>query len=276
VLLSVYHLTEYRYPEEARDSFNQLWLYPVDDSRQALLEFRLGLSPEATLKSHSDFFGNRVHRFHIVGPHRFLRVEMQAKILTFAVPEPKPVPVGLLKPLEPRFFEFLAPTSRVPLHPNWLQILRFRRPNLNEDLVGYLLELTAYLGAWFRFDPEATKVDTPLLEAVQGRAGVCQDYSHAMIAVLRSVGIPARYVSGYVLTGVDSEASHAWVEVFVPGAGWLGYDPTNHRPASQEHIKTAHGRDYDDCPPLRGSRTGGGKERLEVSVRVEEAAPLPR
>lgn len=269
MLLSVYHLTEYTYPEEARDSFNELWLYPVDDHRQGLLEFRLNIQPETMPRSRQDYFHNRVYDLHVTKPHRQLRVEVQAKVVTFAVPGPNPIPVSSLKDLEARFFEFLAPTPRVPLHYNWVELMGFRRPNLKEDLPSYLLEACGHLNRLFRYDTRATQVDTPLLRFVEGRAGVCQDYAQAMLALLRSVGIPARYVSGYLATGVGSEGSHAWLEVFVPGSGWFGYDPTNNSVVTEQYVKKAHGRDYDDCPPLKGLRRGGGSETLNVLVRVQ-------
>jgi transglutaminase-like putative cysteine protease len=269
VLLSIYHLTEYVYPYEARDSFNELWLYPVDDHRQGLLEFRLHIAPHTMPRSRQDYFHNRVYSFHVNHPHQQLRVEMQARVLTFTAPEPLPVPVQALSNLESRFFEFLAPTPRVPLHYNWLELLSLRRPHPHESLHAYLLEVTEHLYRSFRYDTTATQVDTPLIQFVEGRAGVCQDYAQAMLAVLRSVGIPARYVSGYLATGVGSQGSHAWVEAFVPGSGWYGYDPTNNSVITERYVKKAHGRDYDDCPPIKGLRRGGGKEHLQVLVRVE-------
>jgi transglutaminase-like putative cysteine protease len=269
VLLRVYHLTEYFYPEEARDSFNELWLYPVDDHRQGLLEFRLDIAPDSVPRSRQDYFHNRVYDFHVTRPHTQLRVETQATVVTFAVPKPSAVAVQVLSNLEARFFEFLAPTPRVPLHYNWLELLGLRRPDPREDLNHYLLEVTEHLYRILNYDTRATQVDTRLIEFVEGRAGVCQDYAQAMLAVLRSVGIPARYVSGYLATGVGSEGSHAWIEAFVPGSGWCGYDPTNNSIITEQYVKKAHGRDYDDCPPLKGLRRGGGKESLNVLVKVE-------
>ncbi|WP_299430303.1 transglutaminase family protein [uncultured Meiothermus sp.] len=269
MLLRVYHLTEYFYPEEARDSFNELWLYPVDDHRQGLLEFRLDIAPDSVPRSRQDYFHNRVYDFHVTRPHTQLRVETQATVVTFTVPKPSAVAVQVLSNLEARFFEFLAPTPRVPLHYNWLELLGLRRPDPREDLNHYLLEVTEHLYRILNYDTRATQVDTRLIEFVEGRAGVCQDYAQAMLAVLRSVGIPARYVSGYLATGVGSEGSHAWIEAFVPGSGWCGYDPTNNSIITEQYVKKAHGRDYDDCPPLKGLRRGGGKESLNVLVKVE-------
>jgi transglutaminase-like putative cysteine protease len=270
VRLRVRHTTEYRYPEEAQDSFNELWLTPVDDHRQCLLEHRLFIEPLVAVRSRQDYFHNRVQDFHLTTPHKRLKVEVFARVVTFATPEPLSVSVSSLEPLRDRFFEFLAPTARVPLHLEWGQILGFRKPHGAESLHDYLLEMTRHLFESFTYDTRATQVDTPLRRFVEGRRGVCQDYAQAMLALCRSYGIPARYVSGYLATGVGAEGSHAWVEAFVPGSGWVGYDPTNNSLVGEQYIKNAHGRDYDDCPPLKGLRRGGGRAELKVFVSVEE------
>ena len=268
VRLEIYHLTEYHYPEEARDSFNEVWLYPVDNHRQGLLDFRLEIEPACLPRSRKDYFYNRVHDFHVLGGHQRLRVEVKATVLTFPTPAPQVVQVEALGALKARFFEFLAPTPRVPLQHNWVELMEFRPPKSSEDLGGYLEQATAHLHQRFRYDSRATEVGTPLLRFVEQRAGVCQDYAQAMLALLRSVGIPCRYVSGYLHTGVGAEGSHAWIEAFIPGSGWVGFDPTNDSLITEAYIKKAHGRDYDDCPPLKGLRRGGGKEQLEVVVKV--------
>ena len=111
-----------------------------------------------------------------------------------------------------------------------------------------------------------------MAEFVRARAGVCQDYTHAMLALCRRIGIPARYVSGYLETGagltLGSDASHAWIEAYLPGSGWVGFDPTNGTLVEQTYVKVGHGRDYDDVPPVKGLRRGGGTESLRVAVRV--------
>jgi transglutaminase-like putative cysteine protease len=140
------------------------------------------------------------------------------------------------------------------------------------DLVEHLTRLTRHLHDFFTYRPSATEIDTPLDEFVRARAGVCQDYTHAMLALCRRIGIPARYVSGYLETGagltLGSDASHAWIEAYLPGSGWVGFDPTNGTLVGQTYVKVGHGRDYDDVPPVRGLRRGGGTESLRVAVRV--------
>jgi transglutaminase-like putative cysteine protease len=146
------------------------------------------------------------------------------------------------------------------------------------DLVEYLSSLTSHLHGFFTYRQSVTEIDTPIADFVAAGAGVCQDYTHAMLALTRMLGIPARYVSGYLETSpgrtLGSDASHAWVETYLPGSGWVGFDPTNGVLVGQTHIKIGHGRDYDDVPPVKGLRRGGGSETLRVGVSVlRQAAP---
>jgi transglutaminase-like putative cysteine protease len=267
--LRVQHCTEYRYPLEAKDSFNELWVSPVDSATQSLQAFQLQVDPEVMVRSRDDYFGNRVHYFHVATSHRLLRIASRAEVLTFPAAEPRAVEVASLEPLRPRFFEFLAPTRRIPLQGDWAALLGFPLPGMRDDLLSYLLAAAHHLHARFTYRVGATSVDTPLQDFIASGQGVCQDFAQAMLALLRQARLPARYVSGYLATGVGAEGSHAWIEAFFPGTGWVGIDPTNDCPAGISHVKVAHGRDYDDCPPLRGVRLGGGMEQLSVEVRVE-------
>jgi len=270
--LSVVHLTEYRYPEPAWDSFNEVRLFPTDDHCQSLLSFTLDLAPEATVRSHLDYFGNRVHQFHIPEAHRRLSIEARSSVVTYPRPAPSPVAVDSLSELRPRFFEFLAPTRRVPLDRDWAASMEAPALPRGGDLVDYLSALTRHLHGFFTYRQAATEIDTPIADFVRARAGVCQDYTHAMLALVRMLGIPARYASGYLETSpgraLGSDASHAWVEAYLPGSGWVGFDPTNGALVGQRYVKVGHGRDYDDVPPVKGLRRGGGTESLRVAVSV--------
>lgn len=274
--LTITHLTEYRYSEPAWDSFNELRLYPADDYRQTCLDFRLLLNPEAVVRSHLDYYGNRLHHFHLPERHDLLCIETRSRVVTYPVPEPRAVSASTLSDLRHRFFEYLSPTARVPLNRNWLAEFGALPLRPQDDLAGYLGALTDYLHRRFRYQPNATSVDTPLEVFAAGQAGVCQDYAHAMLALCRSVGIPMRYVSGYIRNGAEGAgmvgggASHAWVEAFLPGNGWVGYDPTNGCPVNEDHVKIGYGRDYDDVSPVKGLRRGGGSALLHVSVSVNE------
>jgi transglutaminase-like putative cysteine protease len=278
VHLAVVHLTEYRYPEPAWDSFNEARLSPTDDHGQSLLSFTLGLSPDATVRSHLDYYGTRVHQFHIAETHRRLAIEARSSVVTYPRPAPISVAMDSLVELRPRFFEFLAPTRRVPLDQDWMAAMRAPALSGGGDLVEYLSSLTSHLHGFFTYRQSVTEIDTPIADFVAAGAGVCQDYTHAMLALTRMLGIPARYVSGYLETSpgrtLGSDASHAWVEAYLPGSGWVGFDPTNGVLVGQTYIKVGHGRDYDDVPPVKGLRRGGGSETLRVAVSVlRQAAP---
>ena len=272
VHLAVFHLTEYRYPEPAWDSFNEVRLSPTDDHCQSLLSFTLELTPDATVRSHLDYYGTRVHQFHIPETHRRLAIEARSSVVTYPRPAPISVAMDSLVELRPRFFEFLAPTRRVPLDRDWRAAMRAPALLRGGDLVEYLSSLTSHLHRFFTYRKSVTEIDTPIADFVGARAGVCQDYTHAMLALTRMLGIPARYVSGYLETSpgrtLGSDASHAWIEAYLPGSGWVGFDPTNGVVVGQAYIKVGHGRDYDDVPPVKGLRRGGGSETLRVAVSV--------
>jgi transglutaminase-like putative cysteine protease len=272
VHLTVVHLTEYRYPEPAWDSFNEVRLFPTDDHCQSLLSFALELSPDATVRSHVDYYGNHVHQFHIPEAHRRLAIQARSSVVTYPRPTPNPVAAGSLAELRPRFFEFLAPTRRVPLDRDWAAEMQAPALPRDGDVVQYLDGLTRHLHGFFTYRPDVTEIDTPIADFVRAGVGVCQDYTHAMLALCRMLGIPSRYVSGYLETSpgrnLGSDASHAWVEVYLPGSGWVGFDPTNGVAVGRTYIKVAHGRDYDDVPPVKGLRRGGGTESLRVAVSV--------
>ena len=142
------------------------------------------------------------------------------------------------------------------------------------------MDLTRHIKQEFTYDPDATQIDTPLVEVFANKRGVCQDFAHVMLSCLRSCKLPARYVSGYILNDpppgkeklVGSDASHAWIETWLPGIGWIGFDPTNGKLANTEFITIAWGRDYGDVTPLCGVVLGGGEHELEVRVTVTRLA----
>ena len=270
VRAQIRHVTQYHYPESAADSFNEVRLQPAQTQYQSLLGFQLYLAPDAPATSHTDYFGTVVHSFHIRKAHRNLRVETAAVVVTHPRPFPNPVPASNLTAHRDELYEFLQPSKYAP-RGDWTVQLEY--PVLREDteLLKYLNGLNVHIKTRFTYESGVTEIGTPLEEFLQQRSGVCQDYAHLMIAACREQGIPARYVSGYVYAGSDflgAGATHAWVDCFVPGSGWVGFDPTNGVMQTENHIVIGAGRDYGDVPPLRGSRRGGGQEQLEVTVSV--------
>ena len=172
-------------------------------------------------------------------------------------------------------FESTFPSNMIPVGPAYAD---YAAPSFSpgRPLLEAAMDLTLRIHSEFKFDPAATTIATPVSEVLSGRHGVCQDFAHLQIACLRSLGVPARYVSGYVrtdpppgqkrLVGVD--ATHAWVAVYCPGTGWVEFDPTNRRVAGNTHVRVAYGRDFGDVSPLRGTVIGGGWQKLSIAVTV--------
>jgi transglutaminase-like putative cysteine protease len=281
VHLKISHITRYRYDTPAWDSFNELRLRPADDYRQTLHAFELTVRPRAELRSHRDRHNTLVHQFHLPRAHETLVIAGTAWVETYPVPFPLEVSASALPGLRQRFFEFLAPCDRVPLDRDWHEMIG--APRLTPDLgaLAHLEALNRAVHQRFRYVPASTSVDTTLAEFVANSEGVCQDYAHALLALCRADGVPARYVSGYVHPNpfnesrlLGSEGSHAWVEVFLPGNGWVGFDPTNGCRVGEAHVKIGVGRDYSEVAPVSGWRRGGGLGVLEVDVAVRFADSL--
>jgi transglutaminase-like putative cysteine protease len=262
VRAQIRHLTEYHYPQAASDSFNQVRLKPAHDDAQSLLSFKLEVQPQVQILESKDYFGTTVHHFHLLEPHHHLSIEASSLVVKHPKPFPTSAPAWSLEQHRSALYEFLGASQRVPL----LQPERIGYTPLQpqDDLLEYLLRLNAHIKQHFAYQTGATDVHTPLEDFLAQGAGVCQDFVHLMLAL-------CRYVSGYVYAGQDflgAAATHAWLEAFVPSAGWIGFDPTNNVLETENHIKIGIGRDYDDTPPLHGLRRGGGLERLDVAVTV--------
>ncbi|MGA8705866.1 MAG: transglutaminase family protein [Steroidobacteraceae bacterium] len=288
---AVRHQTRYHYGRQVVHSHQLLHLTPRDDcARQSCLEHHIGIEPQPAIRSeHLDAFGNRVTRVELDRPHDQLDVLVQM-LLSLETPCAAPLEEG---ERWQQVRDGLAYQSR-PRPAEWLEAIRFRGESpfvrikrLFSDFAADCLpggasvlqvadRLMAKVHAEFTYAPGETEIATPLLEVFHRRRGVCQDYAHCMIACLRSAGLAARYVSGYLRTHgeslVGADASHAWVAVFAPPFGWVEFDPTNNVRVRQEHVALAWGRDFGDVSPLRGVILGGGSHTLSVSVAME---PLP-
>jgi transglutaminase-like putative cysteine protease len=231
------------------------------------------------LREHEDIYGNPVAFFAVEGPHRRLSVTSRAAV---EVAAPPPLPARSpawetvrdgIDALPIEVFDFVVDSPLAAADPAYASYAAGSFP-AGRGLVEGLVDLTHRLHRDLEFAPGETTVATPIADVFRERRGVCQDFAHLQIACLRSLGLPARYVSGYLetsppadeprLVGVD--ASHAWIAVYVPGTGWLDADPTNDRVPVDRHVTLAWGRDYADVSPLRGVILGGGEQRTRVSV----------
>ena len=286
----IVHRTLYDYTAPVSVSHHVARLEPRATATQTCGEFALLIFPQPTLrKTRIDYFRNQLCFFSIQEVHQRLEIVTQSQV---SVNSDK----GLL-PESARAWEEVARLFCDPVSPDVIEPYQFvfDSPQIRAalDLADYAREsfppdtplltgardLTRRLFTDFKFDPKATTVATPLEEVSEKRRGVCQDFAHLGIACLRSLGLPARYVSGYLRTHppegiprlVGADASHAWFAVFCPGVGWVDFDPTNNIQPAAEHITVALGRDFGDVSPVAGILTGGGEHEVKVSVDVAEA-----
>lgn len=279
----VSHTTHYVYSSPASESFAELRVWPQDSESQTVLSRSLVVDPEVPIAHYTDYFGNKVEYFSIPNLHSELRVKATAEVETLPVIIPEPVlntPVAEAKQLYQgrlfRLFDFLQPTEAVDLDA----VRRFRRSFFSPQrpIGEALLDLNHWIYSEFKYQPGVTDVRTPLTKVIQHKSGVCQDFAHLMLAILRLNKIPARYVSGYIEAFdpeatdtplIGAAASHAWVEVFLPGEYWWGLDPTNDKPADERHVKVAVGRDYSDVAPMRGTFKGAREQKMAVKVKLK-------
>ncbi len=285
MLLEIRHLTQYHYAEPVRESVMELWMQPWKGAGQRLISFELDLDPAARLFSYADPYGNAVYHFDVPQPHDRLDILARSAVET-QVPAPLPdrLDSGEWNRLRSDFvrgehLDFLRPHGFVEntaaltafIDKHGLEELRRGDPLMAVRAVSKAIHDS------LDYQAGATTAESRIDEALGLGRGVCQDFSHIMIAILRSWGIPARYVSGYLFTDrdlgdrSDPDATHAWVEVFLPTLRWVGFDPTNNTVTGERHVSVAIGRDYDDVPPSRGVYKGEAESQLAVAVSVRRA-----
>ena len=279
------YLTEYRYDTAVTDNLNSLRVRPATTSTQRCDEFHTRIEPEARISRHLDYFGTEVIEFGIPSSHDHLTIDVRARVVTSAPPEP---PEGSWESLRSGAYLDAAGEFGLP----WQD-----RPAIEdlEELVGELGRETplAALEALcelvpdrFEYRPGATYVGSDVSDLLAAGAGVCQDFVHLSLVLLRRCGIAARYVSGYLWAAPEGDGAdslevdtHAWLEALLPGAGeqaepvWVGADPTNRRLTGETHVKIGHGRFYADVPPVKGLYMGGAPSQLEAAVRMSRLDP---
>lgn len=279
------HETVLTFPEPVREHELELRLEPRRDAAQRVLACSIELSPSATLREHRDCFGNAVHRASLVPPHDHVSVRLHAEVETLRENpfewkplDPRDEAQALASALRdgPRLLEFLWPRNETALQvAGSLRDLgappRIAERPLAEDLGAVM----AWLDANFTYLPGSTDVHAPLSVFLDKRAGVCQDFAHLLVALVRSWGVPARYVTGYIEPGESEgeEATHAWAEVYLPGTGWRGVDATHGLWVGDRYVVVAVGRDSRDAAPLRGSFKGadaGAAPRVRLRVQRQQ------
>jgi transglutaminase-like putative cysteine protease len=282
MIFNIVHTTAYEYSAPAIESFTELRVRPRQSNLQNVLFHVTEVNPRAALEEFTDYYGNTVECLSVPFRHKCLSVTSRSTVetmprkdalsgLDLTVSEA----VRLNWPQRRILFDYLMPSMHAPITPELEALSKQQLPS-SASFAESILGLSSFIYNQFTYMPGVTEVRTPLTEVLRTRQGVCQDFAHLMIALIRCAGLPARYVSGYIETepvrGTDglmgATASHAWVEVYLPSGLWLGIDPTNEILEGERHVQIGVGRDYHDVSPLRGVFKGAERQQLSVMVTV--------
>jgi transglutaminase-like putative cysteine protease len=284
MIFEILHRTDYRYSLPASEAYLEMRLTPPTTGAQEILDHQLEIVPASEISEYVDHFGNRTSFFSMTLRHEKLVISNRLKVRTQALALPEEllaVPVAdfrqLLRASLPDVYEYLQPTEVVPVggvarewSTEWLRA----DFSLGQALSG----LNEAIFRRFRYEPGTTTNDTPLVQVWKEKRGVCQDFAHIMLSVLRTGGIPCRYVCGYIETHppaeggealVGSVATHAWVEALLPGGSWIALDPTNHCYCGEQHITVAYGRDFSEAAPVKGTFKTSGSQTMKVKVQMK-------
>lgn len=279
------YLTEYRYEDDVTDNLNALRVRPATTSTQRLDDFHVRIDPEARISRHEDYFGTDVLEFGISRPHDHLTVDVRARVVTAAPVDPPDAPwEGATHPAYAQAGgEFLLPSLDDPDDPMVDELVALARASSPLKTLRWVTEL---IPDRFRYEPGVTYVGSTISDLLEHGAGVCQDFAHLALVLLRRHGIAARYVSGYLWAAPEDGGSdsmevetHAWIEALMPGVGgrgepvWVGADPTNRRLTGESHVKIGHGRHYQDIPPIRGVYRGTAAADLHARVQMTRLDP---
>jgi transglutaminase-like putative cysteine protease len=276
---AIRYLTRYEYDSEVVDNLNALRVKPAANGRQRCDEFSVRLNPEVRLHRHTDYFGTEVVEFEVSRPHRELTIDVRARVTTKGGVEPPQATWDALR--HPSYREaggeFLLQTDDAPDHPAMAELLATTRAVASPmEMLTLISEL---IPGRFEYRQGATYVDSDVRHLLDGGAGVCQDFVHLGLCLLRHQGIAARYVSGYLFAGGSDGSkesievdTHAWLEALLPVAGgepvWVGADPTNAGMAGENHVKIGHGRHYSDVAPIKGVYRGSATAALNARVTM--------
>jgi len=272
--LEIRHRTHYAYAAPVCESFNELHLQPQSNAQQTVDSFLLKILPSTRLRHYHDLYGNRVHHFELPEPHSTLTIESSVRVTTVPPIAALPLdarPAGLDRlpdALKVHFcYDFIQASRYVDTAPETWR-LAIDAVGDETDIWQRVLRIMGFVHSHITYESNFTQVHTHTSEVLEQRRGVCQDFAHVTLSMCRSLRIPARYVSGYLATETAS-ATHAWLDAFIPGAGWQGLDPTHNRITDETYVTLAVGRDYADVAPVCGTYKGTTKHAMTVEVRVE-------
>ena len=287
---AIRHVTTFKYESPVSESVMELRMRPATEGLQRCLQFEVEVQPRARVFAYRDWLGNWVHHFDTPRRHAGLEITARAHVEIEAAP-----PLATQLPHDAwatvdewqangDHWDFRQPSrfgEWTPALIDFAQSIDGANGRVADPLTT-VREVMAAIHGGFAYAPNSTRVDSPIDEALASRRGVCQDFTHIMLATLRRLGLPCRYVSGYIAPRTSADepqpstiATHAWVDVLLPGLGWVGMDPTHDIETGLRHVRVALGRDYADVPPTRGTFKGKTASSLAVSVEVLPAEALP-
>ena len=279
------HITEFHYDGPVTESYNEVRLRPMTDEKQSCLSFRLTTKPASQAKAYQDAFGNWVHQFNVLQEHRHLKIETDSVVLRMDVPEAAAAtPLARVREEEDglyeEFYDYLVESNYVPHLEDLDGLIAAAEGRSDGTAFGFAEAAALLIHERFQYVPGATHVQSSIVDALRLGQGVCQDFAHLLLGASRKRGLPARYVSGYLVPQrqdnpnsaleevIGGQASHAWAEVYIPDCGWRALDPTLGQAVGERHVRIAYGRDYGDVAPVRGLYNGHAGQRLSVDVQL--------
>ncbi|HVZ61309.1 MAG TPA: transglutaminase family protein [Terriglobales bacterium] len=281
------HVTEFQYDGPVTESYNEVRLRPMHDDHQSCLSFRLTTTPASRSTSYHDALGNWVHQFNILAPHRYLRIQADSVVLTHEAPTVESLMTldefdSEREDVYEDHYDFVAPTAYVPHLPALEPLMAIAEKASGGTVTGFARAASDLINQRFSYVKGATHVHSSIADSLSLGAGVCQDFAHLLLGLVRRRGLPGRYVSGYLVPDdqgpnaskeqvIGGQATHAWTEVYLPHSGWMALDPTLGTPVGLQHIRVAYGRDYGDIAPVRGVYNGHAGQRLSVDVLARPA-----
>jgi transglutaminase-like putative cysteine protease len=285
---AITHVTRFSYQAPITESMMEVRMQPKSEDAQRCHRFELHTAPRARVHAYRDASGNAVHHFNIPAPHAKLIVTARSVVEMLHIPDlPDALPLDAWHAIDAlestgEHWDYRVPGRFTQSTTKLGELDRILALDRRVDPLTFVRRATAGIFERFEYVPKSTRVDSPIDEALQAGKGVCQDFAHIMLALLRVHGVPGRYVSGYLPHGADHHdrsepaATHAWIEAWLPGLGWVGFDPTNDGEARERHVRVAVGRDYADVPPTRGVFKGDAASDLAVAVKIGRVdAPPP-
>lgn len=272
----IQHITKYIYESPVAESVNELRIFPMPSPEQEVLQHDLIITGNPEVQQYSDYWGNRSGFFNVLEGHQELKVESRLLVRTIPTVFSHDLMKGTFQDLQTSIHDSLLLLELVrpeSIEGQQMIIQICDEASTGSDAVAEAVEAcNSFIFQHFKYTKGITTIETTVDEILKHREGVCQDFAHVLLQMLRTIGIPCRYVSGYICpnkNGMRGEgATHAWVEAFIPGIGWKGIDPTNNIWVSDNHVKLAVGRNFKDCTPVKGTFKGSSRQHLFVYVSV--------